>query len=46
MRQCQRLLSDEELRETVVHNGKLYVEEHHCLEREREKYQRLVNILL
>ncbi|XP_072244456.1 glycosyltransferase 1 domain-containing protein 1 isoform X2 [Leuresthes tenuis] len=44
--QSQRLLSDHELRERVVRNGKLYVEEHHSLKRERETYQRLVDILL
>ncbi|XP_053276053.1 glycosyltransferase 1 domain-containing protein 1 isoform X1 [Pleuronectes platessa] len=43
--QAQRLLSDDELRERVVHNGKLYVEEHHSLKQERETYQRLVDIL-
>ncbi|XP_035494734.1 glycosyltransferase 1 domain-containing protein 1 isoform X1 [Scophthalmus maximus] len=43
--QSQRLLSDHELRGRVVHNGKLYVEEHHSLKRERETYQRLVGTL-
>ncbi|XP_019949486.1 glycosyltransferase 1 domain-containing protein 1 isoform X2 [Paralichthys olivaceus] len=43
--QSQRLLSDHELREKVVRNGKLYVEEHHSLKQERETYQRLVDIL-
>ncbi|XP_035020968.2 glycosyltransferase 1 domain-containing protein 1 isoform X2 [Hippoglossus stenolepis] len=43
--QAQRLLSDHELRERVVRNGKLYVEEHHSLKQERETYQRLVDIL-
>ncbi|CAB1445531.1 unnamed protein product [Pleuronectes platessa] len=43
--QARRLLSDDELRERVVHNGKLYVEEHHSLKQERETYQRLVDIL-
>lgn len=44
--QSQRLLSDHELRERVVRNGKLYVEEHHSLKQERETYQRLVDTLL
>ncbi|KAF1388691.1 hypothetical protein PFLUV_G00065260 [Perca fluviatilis] len=44
--QSQRLLSDQELRERVVRNGKLYVEEHHGLKQERETYQRLVDTLL
>ncbi|XP_031704794.1 glycosyltransferase 1 domain-containing protein 1 isoform X3 [Anarrhichthys ocellatus] len=44
--QSQRLLSDHELRERVVRNGKLYVEEHHGLKQERETYQRLVDTLL
>ncbi|XP_070689685.1 glycosyltransferase 1 domain-containing protein 1 isoform X3 [Pempheris klunzingeri] len=44
--QSQRLLSDHELGEKVVRNGKLYVEEHHSLKRERETYQRLVDTLL
>ncbi|XP_036953035.1 glycosyltransferase 1 domain-containing protein 1 [Acanthopagrus latus] len=44
--QSQRLLSDHELRERVVRNGKLYVEEHHGLKQERETYQRLVGTLL
>lgn len=43
--QSQRLLSDHELRERVVRNGKIYVEEHHSLKRERETYQQLVNTL-
>ncbi|XP_040010375.1 glycosyltransferase 1 domain-containing protein 1 isoform X1 [Xiphias gladius] len=43
--QSQRLLSDHELRERVVRNGKNYVEEHHSLKQERETYQRLVDIL-
>ncbi|XP_030272397.1 glycosyltransferase 1 domain-containing protein 1 isoform X2 [Sparus aurata] len=46
VRQSQRLLSDHELRERVVRNGKLYVEEHHGLKQERETYQRLVDTLL
>ncbi|XP_068422349.1 glycosyltransferase 1 domain-containing protein 1 [Clinocottus analis] len=44
--QSQRLLSDHKLRDRVVKNGKLYVEEHHCLKRERETYQQLVDTLL
>lgn len=44
--QSQRLLSDQELRERVVRNGKLYVEEHHGLKQERETYQQLVDFLL
>ncbi|XP_021174043.2 glycosyltransferase 1 domain-containing protein 1 isoform X2 [Fundulus heteroclitus] len=43
--QSQRLLSDHELRERVVRNGKLYVEEHHSVKLERETYQRLVDTL-
>ncbi|GAA6220844.1 glycosyltransferase 1 domain-containing protein 1 isoform X1 [Lates japonicus] len=43
--QSQRLLSDHELRERVVRNGKLYVGEHHSLKQERETYQRLVDSL-
>ncbi|KAM7391636.1 hypothetical protein PAMP_022315 [Pampus punctatissimus] len=43
--QSWRLLSDRELRERVVKNGKLYVEKHHSLKQERETYQRLVNTL-
>ncbi|XP_071338441.1 glycosyltransferase 1 domain-containing protein 1 isoform X2 [Trachinotus anak] len=43
--QSQRLLSDRELRERVVSNGKRYVEEHHSLKQERETYQQLVDIL-
>lgn len=46
MHQSQRLSSDPELRESVVRNGKLYVEEHHSLKQERETYQRLVDTLL
>lgn len=42
----QRLVSDHELRERLVGNGKLYVEEHHSLKEERETYQRLVETLL
>lgn len=45
MIQCRRLLSDQELRETVVRNGKQYVETHHGLEQEKENYRRLVDIL-
>ncbi|KAG8012194.1 Glycosyltransferase 1 domain-containing protein 1, partial [Nibea albiflora] len=44
--QSQRLVSDQELRERVVRNGKLYVEEHHSLKQERETYRRLVDSLL
>ncbi|XP_074494745.1 glycosyltransferase 1 domain-containing protein 1 [Sebastes fasciatus] len=44
--QSERLLSDRELRERVVRNGKLYVEERHGLKQERETYQRLVDTLL
>ncbi|XP_074526011.1 glycosyltransferase 1 domain-containing protein 1 [Halichoeres trimaculatus] len=44
--QSQRLLSDHGLRERVVRNGKLYVEEHHNLEQERGTYQQLVDSLL
>ncbi|XP_041793010.1 glycosyltransferase 1 domain-containing protein 1 [Chelmon rostratus] len=44
--QSQRLVSDHELRERVVRNGKLYVEEHHSLKQERETYRRLVDTLL
>ncbi|CAJ1068054.1 glycosyltransferase 1 domain-containing protein 1 isoform X2 [Xyrichtys novacula] len=44
--QSQRLLSDQALRERVVRNGKLYVEEHHSLKQERETYQQLVDSLL
>ncbi|CAK6950355.1 glycosyltransferase 1 domain-containing protein 1 isoform X1 [Scomber scombrus] len=43
--QSRRLLSDHELRERVVRNGKLYVQEHHGLKQERETYQRLVDTL-
>lgn len=43
--QSQRLLSDHELRETLVKRGKDYVEEHHSLKQERETYQRLVATL-
>ncbi|KAM7416291.1 hypothetical protein PAMA_018386 [Pampus argenteus] len=43
--QSWRLLSDRELRERVVRNGKLYVEKHHGLKQERETYQRLLNTL-
>ncbi|XP_069034264.1 glycosyltransferase 1 domain-containing protein 1 [Embiotoca jacksoni] len=43
--QSERLLSDHELRERVVRNGKLYVEEHHSLKQERGTYQRLVDTL-
>ncbi|XP_058491182.1 glycosyltransferase 1 domain-containing protein 1 isoform X3 [Solea solea] len=46
VRQSRRLWSDRELREKVVRNGKRYVEEHHSVKRERETYQRLVDILL
>lgn len=41
----QRVLVDGELRELLVRNGKHYVEEHHCLDHEREAYQRLVDTL-
>uniref|UniRef100_A0A3Q2FGM4 Glycosyltransferase 1 domain containing 1 n=1 Tax=Cyprinodon variegatus TaxID=28743 RepID=A0A3Q2FGM4_CYPVA len=40
--QSRRLLSDHELRERVVRNGKLYVEEHHSVKQERETYKKLV----
>ncbi|KAF7669165.1 hypothetical protein LDENG_00236090 [Lucifuga dentata] len=43
--QSERLLSDHELRKSVVRNGKCYVEEHHSLKQEKETYQRLVEIL-
>lgn len=43
--QSQRLLLDHELRGRLVKNGKIYVEEHHSLKRERETYQRLVATL-
>ncbi|XP_026176531.1 glycosyltransferase 1 domain-containing protein 1 isoform X2 [Mastacembelus armatus] len=43
--QSQTLLSDHELRERVVRNGKVYMEEHHSLTRERETYQQLVDAL-
>ncbi|CAL1616193.1 unnamed protein product [Knipowitschia caucasica] len=43
--QSQRLLSDHELRERLVRNGKVYVEEHHSLKQEQETYQRLVATL-
>uniref|UniRef100_UPI003AACAE1C glycosyltransferase 1 domain-containing protein 1 isoform X1 n=1 Tax=Centroberyx gerrardi TaxID=166262 RepID=UPI003AACAE1C len=43
--QSQRLLSDRELRERVVRNGKLYVEENHGLKQEEETYQRLLETL-
>lgn len=46
MHQSQRLVSDGELRERLVKNGKLYVEEHHNLKMERETYQQLVDTLL
>uniref|UniRef100_A0AAQ4PJ09 Glycosyltransferase 1 domain containing 1 n=1 Tax=Gasterosteus aculeatus aculeatus TaxID=481459 RepID=A0AAQ4PJ09_GASAC len=46
LHQSQRLLSDRELSERLVRNGKLYVEEHHSLGQERETYQRLVDTLL
>ncbi|XP_056132103.1 glycosyltransferase 1 domain-containing protein 1 isoform X2 [Lampris incognitus] len=45
VRQSQRLLSDCKLREKVVRNGKLYIEEHHGLTQERETYRRLVETL-
>ncbi|KAM6954294.1 glycosyltransferase 1 domain-containing protein 1 [Aplochiton taeniatus] len=44
--QSRRLLSDKELRERVVANGKHYVEKHHNLAQERETYQKLVLTLL
>ncbi|KAI3371874.1 hypothetical protein L3Q82_006750 [Scortum barcoo] len=44
--QSQRLSSDHELRERLVKNGKLYMEERHSLKLERETYQRLVDTLL
>lgn len=43
--QSQRLLSDHELRQRLVRNGKIYVEEHHSQKQERETYQRLVATL-
>uniref|UniRef100_A0A3Q2CDD4 Glycosyltransferase 1 domain containing 1 n=1 Tax=Cyprinodon variegatus TaxID=28743 RepID=A0A3Q2CDD4_CYPVA len=43
--QSRRLLSDHELRERVVRNGKLYVEEHHSVKQERETYKKLVDTL-
>ncbi|XP_041854481.1 LOW QUALITY PROTEIN: glycosyltransferase 1 domain-containing protein 1 [Melanotaenia boesemani] len=43
--QSQRLLSNPVLRERVVRNGKVYVEDHHSLKQERETYQRLVDTL-
>ncbi|XP_013862611.1 glycosyltransferase 1 domain-containing protein 1 isoform X2 [Austrofundulus limnaeus] len=43
--QAQRLLSDHELRERVVRNGKLYVKKHHSPKQESETYQRLVGTL-
>ncbi|XP_040050858.2 glycosyltransferase 1 domain-containing protein 1 isoform X1 [Gasterosteus aculeatus] len=46
LHQSQRLLSDRELSERLVRNGKFYVEEHHSLGQERETYQRLVDTLL
>lgn len=46
VQRSQRLVSDEQLRERVVRNGKLYVEEHHGLKQERETYRRLVATLL
>ncbi|XP_053725595.1 glycosyltransferase 1 domain-containing protein 1 isoform X1 [Synchiropus splendidus] len=45
IRQSERLLSDEDLREQVVKNGKQYVQKHHSPEQERETYQRLVGSL-
>lgn len=44
--QSQRLVSDLQLRERLVRNGKLYVENHHSLKQEKETYQRLVDTLL
>lgn len=46
MHQCERLVSDRELRERLVKNGKLYLQEHHSLERERETYRQLADTLL
>ncbi|XP_056448608.1 glycosyltransferase 1 domain-containing protein 1-like isoform X3 [Gadus chalcogrammus] len=43
--QSQRLLSDGELRERLVRTAKLYVEQQHSVERERETYHRLVQSL-
>lgn len=43
--QAQRLLSDHELRERVVRNGKLYVKKNHSPKQESETYQRLVGTL-
>ncbi|XP_061586744.1 glycosyltransferase 1 domain-containing protein 1 [Cololabis saira] len=45
LHQCQRLLSDHMLRERVVKNGKLYVEKHHNLKKERQTYTHLVDTL-
>lgn len=42
----QRLVADYELRERLVRNGKLYVEDHHNPKKERETYQQLVDTLL
>ncbi|TKS79040.1 Glycosyltransferase 1 domain-containing protein 1 [Collichthys lucidus] len=44
--QSQRLVSDQELRERVARNGKLYVEEHHSLKQEGETYRCLVDTLV
>lgn len=46
MHQSERLVSDRELRGRLVKNGKLYLQEHHSLKRERETYQQLVDTLL
>ncbi|XP_059910962.1 glycosyltransferase 1 domain-containing protein 1 isoform X1 [Gadus macrocephalus] len=43
--QSQRLLSDGELRGRLVRTAKLYVEQQHSVERERETYHRLVQSL-
>ncbi|XP_076010173.1 glycosyltransferase 1 domain-containing protein 1 isoform X2 [Genypterus blacodes] len=43
--QSERLLSDRKLKDNLIRNGKLYVEEHHSLNQEKETYQRLVKIL-
>ncbi|KAJ3603814.1 hypothetical protein NHX12_028555 [Muraenolepis orangiensis] len=43
--QSQRLLSDGELRKSVVRKAKLYVEHQHSIERERDTYHSLVQTL-
>lgn len=44
--QSRRLSADRELRERLVRNGKVYVEEHHGPQQERETYGSLVASLL